>query len=142
MRRYCSSAGLVVLSQALFALSAIGCGHAISIPDWHTVSAGGSGSQGGAGTGLAPGSGLIQEIPIGGDNSTGGTSSAPNTGACPTQTMPSEPTLPGYTAQRDPSVANLVSSMNNDDKFKQMYGVPDPQTAMQSPTAISSKAWM
>jgi len=117
MRRY-SSFGLVALSQALFALSAVGCGHEISIPDWRTVSAGGAGSQGGSGT---QGDVLIQEI----DGSMGGTSPV-NTGACPTKTMPSDPTLPGYTAQRDPEVTKLLQSMSNEDKFKQMYGVPDP----------------
>ena len=122
MRRYSSSAGLVALSQALFAISAVGCGHAISIPDWRTAG-GGAGSQGGAGVGAYTNT-LIQEIPLG-DNSTGG---AAPTGTCPTQTMPSEPTLPGYTAKRDPEVDKLVGLMTNDDKFKQMYGVPDPST--------------
>ncbi len=129
MRR-CSSLGSVALAGALFALVAAGCGHAISIPDWRTISAANNGD---AGTGGETFDVLIEELPpadadAGDDADAGTTGTVVGTGPCPAANMPYEAPTPGYSAPRDPAVAPLVSGMNNDDKFKQMYGVPDPQT--------------
>lgn len=126
MRR-CFSLGSVALSRVLFALLAVGCGHAISIPDWHTLASNGGGaSVGGTGTSDA-GVTLIEELPVG-DAGDAGDDNGVYTQDCPTMTMPSEPTRPGATWTRDPQVDPLLSSMSNADMFTQMYGVPDPGT--------------
>src|ERR1700690_2235948 len=119
--------GSVALSGALFALLVVGCGHAISIPDWHTISAANKGDAGSE----KPFDVLVEELPpadadAGEEADAGTTGTVVGTGPCPAATMPYEAPAPGYSAPRDQAVAPLVSGMSNDDKFKQMYGVPDP----------------
>ncbi len=123
----CFSLGSIALSGALFALLAAGCGHAISIPDWRTISTANNGDAGPE----KPFDVLVEELPpvdadAGEDADAGTVGTVVGTGPCPAASMPWEAPAPGYTAQKDPAVAPLVSSMSNDDKFKQMYGVPDP----------------
>lgn len=123
MRRCCFSDS-VPLRGALLALLAVGCGHAISVPDWHTVGTAGTGN-----TSTGGGSGVTVELVKDVTNETG-TGGAPNTGACDNSVaMPFEATLPGYKSERSPEVASVLSGLNSVDpqgKFKQMYGVPDP----------------
>lgn len=123
MRR-CSSIGSVAFSKALLALLAVGCGHAISKPDWHTVGVGG-GNNGGAGAGgsSAPSVELVVDI----TNETTGGSTSVNTGACDSNVkMPFEPTLPGYIGTKSPDVDTVLSNMSPENKYKQMYGIDDP----------------
>ena len=122
------SLGSVAFSGALFALFAVSCGHAISIPDWRTIGAAGSGN---AGTGGTPGTSvtLYEELDAGeaGDAGDAGDDNGVYTQDCPAMTMPSEPTLPGYngiSAAQTQAISNLLSTMSATDKYTQMYGVP------------------
>jgi len=51
-------------------------------------------------------------------------SSGGATGLCMDSTLPPSPTRPGYTAPRDPQVAELLGRMSLDERVKQMQGIP------------------
>src|SRR6185369_2506853 len=45
-------------------------------------------------------------------------------GTCPDATLPATKTRPGYTAERDPAVADLLGRMSITEKIKQMQSIP------------------
>ncbi len=117
---------LVGLNAGLLSLLLVGClGHLIEKSQGTTSSAGGTFSGGGnTGTDCTvpplDKSALVQ-VPA------PSTTNATGTGECPAATMPNDPTRPGYGAQRDPGVADLLQSMSQGDKVKQLYGIPTPE---------------
>jgi len=83
-------------------------------------------ATGGFATGGVQASGGTSGPSNSGTGGTGTGGSVPNTSECPATNMPHEATLPGASWPRDPAVDSLLSSMNTNDKYMQMYGVPNP----------------
>ena len=121
--RYCRCFCLLMLNGVLLLTAT--CGHSAEVSTSSEVTSSSNGSSTGSTDGSSPigtdGSGLITGIEDAG-------ASTPGTGECPVATMPVEATSPGYTEERDPGVAELLSSMSLDDKIKQMYGIDNPPT--------------
>lgn len=136
--RLCSSLHPDIFSTGLLAILTIGCGHSVELPKKSdtggTTSNGGSGGQnpnsggatkGGSTTGGTTSGGSTSDGTMNGGTTSGGaTSTTP--GECPATAMPDDPTRPGYSAERDPEVASLLTSMSLDAKIKQLYGIPNP----------------
>jgi beta-glucosidase len=91
---------------------------------------GGADSAGGATNGVATGGTSASVAPAGGftavEQTTAGAGGTSPSSECPALSMPMEATRPGATWQRSPEVNALLNDMAPDDKYKQMYGVPDP----------------
>lgn len=94
-------------------------------------------SQGGASSDGASSGGMTHSGSSSGNPSVGGVSSSGNPstlpsagadsgGACLFAGIPVDVTRPGYTAARDPRVAELLASMSLEDKVKQLYGLENP----------------
>jgi beta-glucosidase len=142
--RLCSSPHQVIFSTGLLALLTLGCGHS-AVENPKTGGAGGSTSTGGSGGqnpnnggatmggnttgGSTPGGSAKGGAPAGGTTSGGGTmggTTSTTPGECAASTLPEDPARPGYTADRDPEVASLLTSMSLEAKIKQLYGIPNP----------------
>lgn len=100
--------GLVALSGVGLSLLAAACDHESFITEALK-------NPGGAGSGTMP------TASGGAMNGSGGGTATSLCG-----TVAPDKTRPGYTAPRDPVVQTLLQSMPLEEKFKQMYGVPDP----------------
>jgi beta-glucosidase len=92
---------------------------------------GGPGGSGGAGGGVGPGGsgnagGGEVVLPPGGMDGGGSGMGMPTKMSCGDGTLPADKTRPGYTAPRDPAVADILGRMSVDNKIKQMYGIANP----------------
>ena len=99
----------VALGGAPLFLMVVGCGHSIEQPPLGTATAGTTSGNAGAPS-----------------NTPGGAGGAMM--SCGDSALPAEKTRPGYTAPRDPGVAEILSSIAPSDKIKQLYGVDNPSS--------------